>query len=358
MSGAPLRAGVVGLGWAGVTHAEAYAGLPGVEVHALAAQEPERLAAVGDRLGVPHLHTDWEDLVARDDLDVVSVAAPNWLHDRIAVAALEAGKHVLCEKPLALDAARGRSMVDAAVAADRVLWTVFNHRERGDVRTLRRYVDEGGLGRIYHVKAAWTRRRHTVGDTWFIRRDRSGGGPLIDLGVHMLDLVLHLMDEPVVTRASGFTHAELVPASIAAAGGDPAGYEVEDLAGGMLRTRSGASIYLEASWALHAPISGNEMAVTLHGTKGAATLVIKDYAPAGVLQISTDVAGTPAETFPVVPRGGGHSDVVEKFVTAVRSGEWGAHRGVEGLRRSIIVDALYRSAEKDEEVDVADEGEA
>ncbi|GAA4578401.1 Gfo/Idh/MocA family oxidoreductase [Planotetraspora phitsanulokensis] len=358
MSDATLRVGVVGLGWAGVTHADAYALLPGVEVHALAAQEPERLATVGDRLDVPHRHTAWEDLVARDDLDVVSVAAPNWLHDRVAVAALEAGKHVLCEKPLALDAVRARSMVDAAVAADRVLWTVFNHRERGDVRTLRRFVDEGGLGRIYHVKASWTRRRHTTGDTWFTRKDRSGGGPLIDLGVHMLDLVLHLMDEPVVTRASGFTHAELVPASIAAAGGDPAGFEVEDLGGGTLRTQEGASVYLEASWALHAPVSGNEMTVSLHGTKGAATLLIKDYAPAGVLQISTDVAGRPAETFPVVPRGGGHADVVAKFVAAVRSGEWAAHRGVEGLRRSIVIDALYRSAEKDEEVDVAYEGGA
>ncbi|GAA1310304.1 oxidoreductase [Planotetraspora silvatica] len=358
MSGGTLRVGVVGLGWAGVTHADAYALLPGVEVHALAGQEPEQLAAVGERLAVPHRYTDWEDLVARDDLDIVSIAAPNWLHDQVAVAALEAGKHVLCEKPLALDAARARRMVDAAVAADRVLWTVFNYRERGDVRTLRRFVDEGGLGRIYHVKASWSRRRHPIGDTWFTRRDRSGGGPLIDIGVHMLDLVLYLMDEQVVTRASGFTHAELVPASIAAAGGDSAGYEVEDLGGGMLRTRSGASVYLEASWALHAPIPDNEMALTLHGTEGAATLVIKDYAPVGTLQFSTDVAGRPAETFPVVPLGGGHADVVAKFVAAVRSGEWGEHRGIEGLRRSIVIDALYRSAEKDEEVDVAYERDA
>ena len=206
----PLRVGVVGLGYAGRTHLTSYLPIPGVEVVALAGLEPDRLQYLGTEYGVPHLHARWEDLIARDDLDAVSVCSPTHLHAPITIAALESGRHVLCEKPLARTGAEGEEMVRAAAKAGRVLQIAFNHRERGDVHALKQHIDSGGLGHIYYAKTRWVRRSGIPGlGSWFTNREMSGGGPMIDLGVHMLDLSLYLLGEPRVTSVSASTYSEL-----------------------------------------------------------------------------------------------------------------------------------------------------
>ena len=207
-----LRVGIVGLGWTGWTHLKAYQELPNVEVVALAGYEADRLAQYGREFNVPNLYREYQDLLARDDLDVVSVCTPNQLHAPVAIGALAGGRHVVCEKPLARSSTEALAMVEAARKADRVLHTIFNHRERGDVVALKRYIDEGGLGRIYHAKASWMRRNGipTLG-SWFTNKEMAGGGPLIDLGVHMLDLALYLTGEPQIATVSAATYAELGP---------------------------------------------------------------------------------------------------------------------------------------------------
>ena len=201
MSGRPLRAGVVGLGWAGQQHMSAYAELPGVELVALAGRETDRLAELGQQFAVPsdQRFVDWPDLLASADLDVLSIAAPTTLHASIAVAALDLGVHVLSEKPLAESAAAGERMVQAAERNHRVLDVSFNHRRRGVIKALKQLLDGGSLGPIYYAKVGWVRRQGipTMG-SWFTRRATAGGGPLMDLGVHMLDIVLYLLDEPTV----------------------------------------------------------------------------------------------------------------------------------------------------------------
>ncbi|BDZ48302.1 hypothetical protein GCM10025867_05430 [Frondihabitans sucicola] len=131
-----LRVGVIGLGFAGSTHLDAFTSLEGATVVALAGQEPARLDELGTSRGVPHLYADWQDLVARDDLDIVSIGVPNDLHHPIAMAALQSGKHVFCEKPLATTGDLAAEMVAAAKAADRVLEVAYNHRRRADVSFL------------------------------------------------------------------------------------------------------------------------------------------------------------------------------------------------------------------------------
>ncbi len=251
----PLRVGVVGLGFAGTTHTRSYQQVPGVEVVGLAGLEEERLAEMGEEYRIPHLYAQWEDLLARDDLDVVSVCTPNFLHAPIAIAALQGGRHVLCEKPLARNAAEAQAMVDAATAAGRVLHTAFNHRERGDVQTLKSFVDEGLLGRVYYAKAYWMRRNGIPGlGSWFTSKELAGGGPLIDLGVHALDQALYLMGEPEITSVSATTYAEFGPRGrgMRTVGNKKMqtgnGYEVEDLATAYMRTADGATLLLEASW--------------------------------------------------------------------------------------------------------------
>jgi len=350
----PLRAGVVGLGYAGETHLQAYRDL-GVERVALAGLEPERLKLLGEKYTVGDLHEDWQELVARDDLDVVSVCAPNYLHAPIAIAALGSGKHVLCEKPLARSGPEAASMVAAAEVNDRVLHTSFNHRERGDVQILRRHLESGALGRIYHAKASWMRRRGVPGaGGWFTNKEMAGGGPLIDLGVHVLDLALHLLGEPEVLSVSAATYAELAGrggfANVKEATSTASPLiEVEDLATAFVRLSGGATLLLEASWATYGS-AGDDFGVTLFGTEGGAEMKVRNYATADTLRIFTDVAGAPAEVRPVTGPGEGHRAVVRAFLAAVASGHFDAHRGYEGLHRTTVVDACYASATAGHEV--------
>lgn len=349
-----LRVGVVGLGFAGRTALEAFSEIPGIEVVALAGLETDQLASLGDKFQVPQRYQHWEDLIATDGLDAVSVATPTQLHAPIALKALEKGLHVLCEKPLARTVAEGTAMVEAAKKAEKVLKVVFNHRERGDVAILKHQIDEGLLGRVYYAKAHWMRRNGIPGmGGWFTNRELSGGGPLIDLGVHILDLALHLLNEPQVTTVSASTFAELGPrgkgSSAVNANTLGSAFEVEDLATAYLRLAGGGALQLETSWATYrAP--GDNFGIELFGTEGGAKIEVQNYSPTDTLRIFTDVAGVPAEVKPATGAGLGHRAVVRDFVDIVRSGEWSAHNGSEALLRTQVIDACYASAQAGREV--------
>jgi predicted dehydrogenase len=351
-----LRVGVVGLGWAGETHIKAYNLLPNVEVIAAADPRAERLNEIGKTYNVPYLYGDFNDLIARDDLDVVSVATPNHLHAPVAVAALESGKHVLCEKPLARTVAEGEAMVKAAIDHRRVLKVAFNHRQRGDVQVLKSYIDQNGLGRVYHAKAMWMRRSGIPGmGGWFTTREMAGGGPLIDLGVHVLDMAMFLLNEPEVVAVSAATYAELGPRGRGSRGDRSAEgiYEVEDLATAFIRLADGVTLLLEASWAVYGRHS-DDFGVSLFGTEGGAEIDIKNYVWQDTLRIFTDTGGVPSEIRPQVSRGEGHNAVVREFVGVIRSGDWSNHVGREGLRRTQIIEACYLSAQQGREVALVD----
>ena len=351
----PLRAGVVGLGYAGEQHLKNFVRVPGVEAVALAGLERDRLRELGERYGVQDLYTSWEDLVARDDLDIVSIGAPNHLHAPIAVAALEGGRHVLCEKPLARNGEEAQRIVDAARGADRAVHIAFTQRERGDVQALKRHVEEGNLGRIYHAKATWMRRNGIPGmGGWFTSKELAGGGPLIDLGVHMVDMALYLMGEPGVETVSCATYAELGPqgrggwaGSGLMTGEKP--YEVEDLATAFIRLSGGATLNLEAGWAVYRE-SSDDFGVTLYGTDGGAEMKVRNYGTSDTVRIYTDVAGVPAVVTPEIEPREGHLAVVRRFVETIRSGDWEGQHGEDGLDRARIIDACYASALQNREV--------
>ena len=354
----PLRVGVVGLGFAGTTALDAFSSLPGVEVVALAGQEQPRLDELAESRAVPNRYHDWEDLVARDDLDIVSIGVPNHLHAPIGIAALRSGKHVFCEKPLAPTGELAQSMVDAAVAADRVLEVAFNHRRRADVQYLRRFLEERGIGRVYHARTSWRRRQGIPGlGSWFTNREMAGGGPMIDLGPHMLDIALHLMDEPRVTSASAVTYGELGRIgrggrTESAATGGTSTFEVEDFGSALLRLDTGGSIQLEASWASYSA-DEEDIAVELLGSTGGVRLFVRNYATDDTIRIYTDLEGAPAVVVPTVHVPAGHHlSVITEFVATVRSGSWATAHGEYALHRSRVLDAVYRSAEEHREVEV------
>jgi predicted dehydrogenase len=349
-----LRVGVVGLGFAGRTALEAFSELPDVEVIALAGLEKDTLTSLGEKHGVPHLYEKWEDLLETPGLEAVSIGTPTQLHAPIALKALDRGLHVLSEKPLARTVAEGTAMVEASKKAGRVLKVVFNHRERGDVAALKHQIDEGQLGRIYYAKAHWMRRNGIPGmGGWFTNRELSGGGPLIDLGVHILDMALHLMGEPQVSTVSADTFAELGPRGKGSR--DPnantlgSAFEVEDLATAYLRLKGGGALQLETSWAtFRAP--GDNFGIELFGTDGGAKIEVQNYTNEDTLRIFTDVGGVPAEVKPATGAGLGHRAVVREFVRIVRSGEWEGQNGSEALLRTEIIDACYASAKAGREV--------
>jgi predicted dehydrogenase len=352
----PLRVGVVGLGWAGETHIKSYLQIPGVEVVAIADTNQTQLNKLGETYNVKYLFHDWKDLVEHPELDIVSVCTPNFLHAPVSIAALDHHKHVLCEKPLARSAEEAEGMVRAAVDNRRVLDVAFNHRQRGDVQVLKQYIDLGGLGRIYHAKASWMRRSGIPGmGGWFTHREMAGGGPLIDLGVHVLDMALYLLGEPKPVTVSAMTYAELGPRGRGGRGDrklitGEGGYEVEDLATAFLRFEDGSTLLLEASWATYGK-KGDDFGVELYGTEGGANIDVQFYNWENTLTIFTDTAGVPSEIRPKVTRGEGHTAVVRNFVNVIRSGvDWDQYNGQEGFTRTEIIDACYRSAMERREI--------
>jgi len=352
-----LRVGVVGVGWAGHQHVAAYHAQPGVQVAAIAGLEAPVRTSLAAEYGIEHEVARWEDLLELDGLDAVSVAVPTFLHAPITIAALERGMHVLSEKPIARSVEEATAMVDAARAAGRVLEVAFNHRQRGDIQKLKSVIDAGRLGRPYYAKAWWLRRRGipTLG-SWFTRAELAGGGPLLDIGVHVLDYSLFLLGHPSITAVSASTYDLLGTAGF---GSDPESgksgatgastFDVEDLATVFMRLEDGGTLQVEASWAAHRS-DKDQFGITLYGTEGGAELIVVDMEPSGSLRIFTDDDGVPAETRLTAPPGRGHKAVVEQFVAKIRSGDTAGADGAGAAELARVVDACYRSAAEQREI--------
>jgi predicted dehydrogenase len=352
-----LRVGVIGLGWAGQQHIAAYDPLPDAQVVAIAGLEEPVRAKLAARHAIEHQLARWEDLIDLDGLDAVSVAVPTFLHAPIAIAALQRGIHVLSEKPIALNASQADAMVQAARTADRVLDVAFNHRQRGDIQTLKEAMDAGRLGRPYYAKAWWLRRTGipTLG-SWFTRAELAGGGPLVDIGVHVLDYSLFLLGNPEVRAVSASTYDLLAsagfgssPTSKKTGATDAKTFDVEDLASVFMRLADGGTLLVEASWAAHRR-DGDEFGITVYGTDGGADLIVDDYAPRGSLRIFTDDNGAAVATRVPVQPGRGHKAVVQQFVEKVRSGDWRRYDGSNAAAIARVVDACYRSAAEQREI--------
>jgi predicted dehydrogenase len=318
------------------------------------------LAELGVEHAGPHLFDRWEELLALPGLDAVSVAVPTFLHAPIAVAALGRGIHVLSEKPIARNAVEGREMVEAARRAGRVLDIAFNHRRRGDVGALKKVIEAGDLGRPYYAKASWLRRSGIPGGlgSWFTSRERSGGGPLNDLGVHVLDYALYLLGEPKAVAVSAVTYAEFGPRGLGGPtlpvpGGPLSPFEVEDFASAFIRLEGGATLLVEAGWATYrSPVDLIDFLV--YGTEGGAELRIDGatFTPVGNLTVYTDAQGKNADRVIPAEPGRAHQEVVEDFVKTVRGdpSAWKAHDGSLALRRAEIIDAAYLSARENKEI--------
>lgn len=344
-----VRIGVIGCG-AGTFHLEGYAEDPRTKTVALAGLDTARCRQLAKKFEVPEIYGDYRDLLEKADVDAISVVVPNHLHLSIALAALQAGKHVLVEKPLARTAAEGEQIVAAAKAAGKILAIAFQRRHRADMEVLHRHIQEGGLGEIYYAKAYWMRRAGIPGlGTWFTNKELAGGGPMIDLGVHVLDMALWLMGNPTATTVSAATYAKLGPqgkghwasSRFQETGEHP--YEVEDLATAFIRFATGATMQLETCWAAYSGVT-DEFGVALMGDQGGAEIHVKDYANVGTLRLFGDVGGVPVDSSPRLRPTHGHAGIIKGFVDGIIHGTPISPSGEEGVDRARLIDAIYHSA--------------
>lgn len=334
-----LRIGIIGCGSMGQFHATTYSTLSEAEVVAVSDLIPEKAKYVQNKFGIAHSYTDYKEMLAKEKLDAVTVAVPNCFHAPVSIAALQAGCHVMCEKPMANNAQEAQKIFDVAKASDKIFMMGFNNRYRGDSRLLKKYIEQGRLGDIYMARCGWIRTTGIPGlGSWFTTKEMSGGGPLVDIGVHVLDLTLWLMGNPKPVSAYGSIYAKFGPEGRGMGGwGTPetgGKFNVEDLATAMIKLENGATIVLEASWASY--IKEEKFYSTLMGTKGGADL--------DPLTIYTDINDSRVEIAPQFPVLEGHQQEVLHFIDCIRNNKTPISTAQHGLDIMKILDGVYESA--------------
>ncbi len=363
MKSRKLGIGIIGTGSiAQLAHIPGYQAISDqCEIVAAADVSEDALAAAQRDFGIPHLFRDYHELLQLDEVDAVSICASNPIHHPATLAALAAGKHVFCEKPLALNADDAREMVEAAQAADRILAVDFQSRFIPQAVALKQCIERGELGEVYFVRAAWNRRRGFAPRTKgaFHSKELNGGGALIDVGVHVIDTALWLMGGPSPVSVSGATYLKI--GNQADGGYNPWGpwnhqeMDVDDFAMAMIRCDNGATLSLECSWALNF-VESEYYRVWVAGDRAGAELTLgRTEASATPLRIFTAESQSWVDrvhrNFEPVPWPQ-HAAVAD-FVRAVREGGRPRSTGEDGLRVQRVVDAIYASAASGREVRLA-----
>ena len=350
-----LRIGCVGIGGMGNMHLRGYAGDDRVQVVAICDILESRMTEgkanhhLGDEV---HCYTDFKEMIEKENLDVVDIATPNDFHSVIAVYALEHGCHVFCEKPDAVSVEEALKMKAASEKSGKVLMIMRNNRYYGHSVFAKNYIESGKMGEIYCGRCGWIRRRGIPGrGGWFTTKAKSGGGPLIDLGVHMIDLAIWLMGNPTPVAVSGATYRkfadnEAQSDSVHAKFGskqENGTFDVEDLAMGMIRFDNGAVLQLEFSWASN--IDHETRFVELRGTKSGLTW----EGDSGVKFFSEE-QGQLTDLGPHCQAGDGHVANMRHFVDVVVNHVKPDFEPIQGINMIKILQALYKSAETGKEV--------
>ena len=348
---AQKKIALIGCGGMGTHHLLAYKDIPEVDIVAICDIVPGRAEdRVEKHAPNAKAYTDYREVLEIPGLDAVDICTPNYLHSIIAVEALNKGLHVFCEKPDAVNVEEALKMKAAAEANDRVLMVMRNNRYSPEAQFLKKFIEDGKMGEIYAGRCGWQRRRGIPGKGgWFTTKAQSGGGPLIDLGVHMIDLAMWLMGNPTPVAVSGCTFCKFADTDVSDSVNSKFGdkvedgtFDVEDLAMGFIRFDNGACLQIEFSWASN--VEKEQNFVELRGTKAGASWPN--------LKIFGEEYGSTMDLIPSVqPKEfNGHGRNLEHFVDVLQGRAEPAFVPQQGVNMIGILTAMYESAEKGCEV--------
>ena len=348
-----IKVAIIGTGNISESHIAGYLRNPNVELYAFCDIREARLKEMGEKYGVTRLYTD-KDVMLKElpEIDAVSVCTWNSAHAPCTIAALKAGKNVLCEKPMATSAKEAKEMLAAAKESGRLLMIGFVRRYGNDCRILKDFIDNGHFGDIYYAKATYLRRNGSPGG-WFGDKNFSAGGPLIDLGVHVTDLTRYVMGnhKPVSVYCATFhklgDRRELKDKkgyTASSAKGDEV-FNVEDLATAMIRYDNGSVVSIEASFSLN--IKHDEGKIEFFGTKAGAKLdpELEMYVETNGYMADVNLCTPTALSF-----NGLFENEIDHYVDCVINGTPCQSPAEDGVTPMEILDAIYESARTGHEV--------
>ncbi|MFC0329901.1 Gfo/Idh/MocA family protein [Paenibacillus sepulcri] len=348
-----IKAAIIGAGGiATVAHAPAWTANREAVITAVCDINREKAERFAEKYGIAEIYTDYRELLEKADIDVVDICTPNLYHSEIAVAALNAGKHVFCEKPDAISPQEAQKMADAAARSGRTLMTMRNNRFSAATQFMKKYIEEGNMGEIYTGRCGWLRRRGIPGKGgWFTTKELSGGGSLIDLGVHFIDVAVWLMGNPKPTAVSGAVYTKFADNTLSDSvhsqfgeKRDDGTFDVEDLATGFIRFDNGATLQIEFSWASNVEEECNFY--ELRGTKAGAAF------KNGKLKLFTEIAGTVSDVSPSLPGKGmnDHASHLFHFVDVLKGRAEPIILPEHGVDMIKILSAIYESAKQNKEI--------
>jgi predicted dehydrogenase len=347
---ASLKIGVIGAGAIAPTHCKGVQTYAGAELVAVADQHAGRAKALQDEYRIPKVYDSIDAMLADRDVDAVTIALPNYLHAPTAIAALQAGKHVMSDKPFTVSVADAEAVIAAAARARKVFAVGMNQRFRRESQVIRTIAERGDLGAIYFAKAFWCRRTGIPRlGTWFGDKKRSGGGSLLDIGVHMLDLCLWLLGNFEAETVSGVTYTRFGNRGLGEGGWgksdrEKIAFDVDDLATALIRLKGGVTVTLETSWARHQELV-NANDVELFGTEGGARVF-----PAKVFRFAQRTGEYEVVEPQGVPIRFAHCERVHNWIDAILGKAELECRPEQALAVQKILDAIYRSAASGREV--------
>lgn len=340
-----IKAAIIGSGQvARVSHIPGYRQQEGVEIIAACDTNEASIQAFAGEFGIEHSYTDYKQMLKECRPDVVSVCVPNKFHRQIVEDALNLGAHVFCEKPPAVSKEEAQSMYETAVKADRILTYDFHFRHGLNVKTAKDKIGHGELGEIYRAKATWLRRRGIPGWGNFISKDMQGGGPLIDIGAHMLDLSLYLLDYPQIAYVCASMSDRIGKQYKNGLMGrwNPEKFTVEDGLFGYIQFENGTSLELDTAFALNMK-DKDKRNVELFGTKSGISLFpLEQYGGEDAVPYNQE--------FPLLQEGDLHFTAIGNFIKACRQEEELLVTAEQGYYVQTLIDALYQSAREGQPV--------
>ncbi|MGB9857557.1 MAG: Gfo/Idh/MocA family protein [Dictyoglomaceae bacterium] len=344
-----IRVGIVGAGAiAKYLHIPRYKKLPNVEVVAIADSDEERAEVLAQEFSIPRVYKNYEEMFEKEDLTAISVCTPNFLHAPVTISALNKGIHVLCEKPMATSVEEAEKMITASKKSRKILMIGQTHRFRPFNSMLKTLIEKGELGEIYYARGSYLRRKGIPGiGTWFTTKEMSGGGCLLDIGVHILDLIWWLIGMPKPKYVLGNTYAHFGPKGLGEGGWNKGAkgkaiFDVEDFAVGFIRFENGTSITLESSWASH--VEKDEGNYLILGTLGGAQL--------NPPRIFKDMENVPVNIEVLEKSHEWGEGEIDHFIECIRENKEPLITGEQGLIVMKMLMAIYESANKGGPVEV------